>query len=219
MTAYVYFLVEKDHFKIGKSINVAMRSRQVTPDLIPEKSWAIAFDKDYDAVRCEKSLHWMFRSHRLSKMNRDGGTEFFDIECLDKVIDFIRASKKLFLYSRVVNGEEFDKEKDNEVIQDYGQWSLVHLPSGRWSVVWSVSLEIEDLSEAIVNEDHEFFNIGINWSQPPSYTTKEDALKKIIKEIERMTQSDRINLEDYNKPYLKKACKELNVLTRWTNES
>lgn len=215
MKAFVYFFVEEDHFKIGKSINVAMRSKQVAPNLIPEKSWAISFDKEYDAFRCEKSLHWMFRKYRLPKMDRDGGTEFFDINHLDEVIDLVLISQELFLYSSVINGENFSKEEGS--IVNYGQWSLVHLPSGRWGAVWTECFEVDDMREAIFNEDPEWFHAEPILNRPegnPSYEKKDEALEKIIKRIEGATQSDRGNLEEYNKPYLKRARTDLKILRR-----
>lgn len=33
---------------------------------------------------------------------------------------------------------------------NYGNWALVHLPSGQWGAIWRASLGVEDMCEAIL---------------------------------------------------------------------
>lgn len=34
---------------------------------------------------------------------------------------------------------------------NYGNWALVHLPSGQWGAIWRAALGVEDMCEAILN--------------------------------------------------------------------
>lgn len=90
----VYFLVEPEHFKIGLSISVADRAKKVTPKLIKERSWAIFFTSPLDAKKCEGALHRIFHKKRLPAIHRDGGTELFDISCIEEVESFVFENKQ-----------------------------------------------------------------------------------------------------------------------------
>lgn len=54
----------------------------------------------------------MFRKHRIPKMERAGGTEFFNIKCLNDVINFIKNNDILFEYSKIINGIESFKNEE-----------------------------------------------------------------------------------------------------------
>lgn len=101
----VYFLVEPEHFKIGLSVSVCERAKKVTPEIIQNKSWAIYYESSRDAQNCEHVLHRLFRSYRIPALNRDGGTEFFDLACLEKVRDFVLQNKEFLEYINIKHGD------------------------------------------------------------------------------------------------------------------
>lgn len=85
---------------------------------------------------------------------------------------------------------------------NYGQWCLVQLLSGKWSVVWWAALDIEDLFLAVVMEDENWFSRQITFSPPSVHATKAEALREIIDATERemelnpsMRQHFEINLK------------------------
>ncbi len=102
----VYFLVEPRHFKIGLSISVCDRAKKVTPEIIQDESWAIYYKSSRDAQNCEHVLHRIFRSYRIPALNRDGGTEFFDRSCLEKVKNFVLQNKESLEYINIKQGSE-----------------------------------------------------------------------------------------------------------------
>lgn len=102
----VYFLVEPHHFKIGISISISDRARKVTPHLIKDKSWAIYYKSIRAAQNCEHVLHRIFRSYRVPSLSRDGGTEFFDLSCLEKAYNFVRQNKDTLEYIDIKYGRE-----------------------------------------------------------------------------------------------------------------
>lgn len=102
----VYFLIEPEHFKIGLSVSVADRAKKVTPELIKEKSWAVFFNSPIEAKKCEGALHRIFHKKRLPAINRDGGTELFDLSCLEEVESFVLENKAHLGYSRILRSPE-----------------------------------------------------------------------------------------------------------------
>lgn len=90
---------------------------------------------------------------------------------------------------------------------NYGQWTLVHLISGRWAAVWAACFDLENMCEMILTEDPEWFNeepLFEGHAANPSYATREEALKKIIEEIEDSTLQSPL-MADVFEPDLKRA--------------
>jgi hypothetical protein len=67
---------------------------------------------------------------------------------------------------------------------NYGNWALVHLPSGQWGAIWRASLGVEDMCEAILNGT--WFHAA-----NPSFSSRAGALEGIVKGIEREIQNER----------------------------
>ncbi len=112
MGSAVYCLVEGDRFKIGRSISVSNRASIVAPNVNQEKSCAVFFDLDSDAAACERILHKVFRKHRLEKLDREGGTEWFNLACFESVVQFIHNNETHLAFSEIKYGKElFAKQK------------------------------------------------------------------------------------------------------------
>jgi hypothetical protein len=102
----VYIFVEPERFKIGRTVNIDERARSVTPNVIWGRSTVIFFDRLKDAINCERMLLWLFRSSRLPSLLRDGGTEFFSLDCLPSVENFIREHKAAIAFLDIKHGHE-----------------------------------------------------------------------------------------------------------------
>ncbi len=95
MKSYVYILPLEDGsmFKIGKANDINYRLMQLN------RTWgkfdikkAFAIESDIDNVfRLEKTLHYMFSEYNEKENipSQDGSTEFFNIECFDRLKSFI----------------------------------------------------------------------------------------------------------------------------------
>ena len=75
-------------------------------NVIWKNSSAIFFDRLRDAVDCERMLHWLFRKNRLPSCFGDGGTEFFSLDCLRHVEDFIREHRIAIGFREMKRGLE-----------------------------------------------------------------------------------------------------------------
>ncbi len=110
----VYLLVEPMQFKIGLSIDVFGRAKTVTPAVIWEKSSAVYFQDRRAAMDCEKVLHKLFGKFRQSPTAREGGTEFFTLDCLSMVEQFVREQESLLGYSKMLAGSALEKEVEKK---------------------------------------------------------------------------------------------------------
>ena len=63
---------------------------------------------------------------------------------------------------------------------DYGTLLLAHLPSGKWTVIWHAAIQINDLFEATMTEDNQWFENQVVFSAPKQHATKLEALTEIV---------------------------------------
>ncbi len=92
MKAFVYLLVCQDMFKIGKAVDIENRYHLLKKnyDFNLDASYSIETDKA-EAYRLEKTLHFIFASYRITTLPKaEGYTEFFNISCLDDVLETIK---------------------------------------------------------------------------------------------------------------------------------
>lgn len=87
---YLYLLVAEDNasFKIGVSKTPETRMRSVAGSFDYGQSWQIQC-RDGTAYRIEKTLHFLFRQHRIEVERSDGYTEWFAMDCFNKVLQFL----------------------------------------------------------------------------------------------------------------------------------
>lgn len=95
-SSYVYLFVEADGraFKIGTSIDPKTRSFQLHNEIDYDLSLQFRFD-GRQAAKAERTLHFLFRSSRQTRPRADGSTEWFDIDCLAMVKDFLWSMRDL----------------------------------------------------------------------------------------------------------------------------
>ena len=95
--SYVYFGIAKDlsGFKIGVSQNPIKRASSLSTEIELEDGMQFRCKRS-DAFRMEKTIHFLFGKHRLSKEKSDGYTEWFDFAALDEVRGFVVTNKDKF---------------------------------------------------------------------------------------------------------------------------
>ena len=94
---YVYFGIAKDRsgFKVGVSQNPVKRASSFATEIELEDSMQFRCKRS-DALRMEKTIHFLFGKHRLAKDKADGYTEWFDFAALDEVRGFVVTNKDKF---------------------------------------------------------------------------------------------------------------------------
>ena len=82
----------------------------------------------------------------------------------------------------------------------YGNWMLVHLPSGRWACVWAQALGVEGMCESVLNGT--WFH-----DKNPDAPTRAGALQLVVQGIEREIQgsSHPADMRDHYQPILQRA--------------
>lgn len=89
MTSNLYILTHKTEprFKIGKAncINSRIDSIGYRGLIDEEKSMYVATPTERDAFKLEGHLHYLFDESRLEKIAEDGGSEWFNSECMGAV--------------------------------------------------------------------------------------------------------------------------------------
>jgi hypothetical protein len=95
--SYVYFGIAKNRsgFKIGVSQNPIKRASGFSTEMDLEGSMQFRCKRS-DAFRMEKTIHFLFGKHRLTKDKSDGYTEWFDFAVLDEVRGFVVTNKDKF---------------------------------------------------------------------------------------------------------------------------
>lgn len=112
MSAFVYFLphASEPRFKIGKAIDVGARLRQLGKQLFDlGRCTAVQVASDHDALNLEKMLHRAFAQWRVPKeavaategARTDGDTEWFQLNCFERLRQFLDHSEDIFCFSRV----------------------------------------------------------------------------------------------------------------------
>lgn len=72
----------------------------------------------------------------------------------------------------------------------YGQWLLVHLPSGRWARVWHACLDLPEMCESILAEVDWFYDEVRFHGPNPSFVTRGEALQWLIRGIEEQMRNE-----------------------------
>jgi hypothetical protein len=128
--SYIYFGIAKDRygFKIGVSLNPKQRTSQIPEKIDLYSSIQFSCHKS-DAFHIEKSIHFLFNKHHLSKEKSDGYTEWFDISAFDEILNFVINNQDKFkwisyepiLKSADVTIPDIDQEYIKLYIQDLGR--------------------------------------------------------------------------------------------------
>jgi hypothetical protein len=98
---FVYLLVSIDgqRFKIGKAIDIHQRVTGIggAAKFDFGKSACVAFSTESDAYRVERTLHRFFARWRCVSHGKHvpGGTEYFEVECYERVIRFLEENADL----------------------------------------------------------------------------------------------------------------------------
>lgn len=99
MNVYLLKHVDGNKFKIGKAENISVRLQTLgIGNFIVEDSRYLSFKDNKSAYRCEKMLHRALNNWHIPFDNNNrfiGDTEYFDIQCLPKAMEFINFSKDL----------------------------------------------------------------------------------------------------------------------------
>lgn len=111
--SYVYVLVypSKDAIKVGKADNISNRKEQLKHwgFIDKEKSFFICVDKK-DVFKLESSLHFVLKDFKKEMPFADGFTEFFDIECYSRIVDFselLGFEKGLIDFGKIINDSKY----------------------------------------------------------------------------------------------------------------
>lgn len=90
---YVYLLKSRflPQFKIGKTRNIHQRISTLGVDnFILEYSLCLKLNSENKAFQVEKMLHRLFEQWNITPQGgREGDTEYFDIQCFPRVINFL----------------------------------------------------------------------------------------------------------------------------------
>lgn len=99
------------------------------------------------------------------------------------------------------------------ILAQYGNWLLVHLPSGRWACVWASALDLDELAAKVLDES--WFH-----DHTPSAATQAEALRHVLANIGReiADTTDAGGKRDYLResyqPVLERVCAELAQLAK-----
>ena len=98
----LYLLVNADtpSFKIGVAANTLRRAQGLPEKIAYERSYSIKLISG-NAYKIERTIHYLFREHKVEKPRGDGFTEWFSIDALDAVVVFIETNKALLGVSGV----------------------------------------------------------------------------------------------------------------------
>jgi len=98
----LYLLVSADtpSFKIGVAANTLRRAQGLPEKIAYERSYSIKLSSG-NAYKAEKTMHYLFREHKVEKPRGDGFTEWFSIDAFDAVVAFIEANKALLGVARI----------------------------------------------------------------------------------------------------------------------
>lgn len=117
-TSHLYILVytQKNVIKIGKANDVVARITSLKkhwgePDY--KNSYSLEIDADL-VFKIEKALHLFLAEHAAGLSEGDGKTEFFAIECLDQVLEYLEVFTKRSDYhvlKKGIKAPEMDASK------------------------------------------------------------------------------------------------------------
>ena len=90
LTTSIYFAVALDRsgFKVGVSANPLKRAFQLGEEIDLEHSVQFVCSRA-EAFQIEKTLHFLFKKHRLHKEPDDGYTEWFVFSAFDEILNFV----------------------------------------------------------------------------------------------------------------------------------
>lgn len=129
MAAYVYLLrhISEQRFKIGKALDVETRVVQLgITSFALEESLALEVEDGPSATNLERILHRLFSKHRIKpgsssfpalQRGSAGSTEWFDIACWSRVLQFLEDSKDLVAFASVPVGALVKARTVNLAIQ------------------------------------------------------------------------------------------------------
>lgn len=114
---YVLVYTQKNVIKIGKANDVTTRITGLKkhwgePDY--ENSYSLEIDADL-VFKIEKALHLFLAEHGAGLSEGDGKTEFFAIECLDQVLEYLEVFTKRSDYhvlKKGIKAPEVDASKN-----------------------------------------------------------------------------------------------------------
>jgi hypothetical protein len=134
---YIIQHANNEMFKIGIATDNS-RFKQIDSDYSIDWTKSLYFKgENEDIMFMEKILHRLFFKYRLKPQQGTGGTEWFSIDCLEKVVDSIifNVEQSEFNIDMIVENCELNKyNKNNEhsIIQDYtkinAEWSINYVP-------------------------------------------------------------------------------------------
>jgi hypothetical protein len=100
MTWFLYFLVDSDktkhRFKIGVSLNPCLRGKTLAQALDLTNSFEMGYRTAKEAFRGERYLHSHFSEYRIDPSEIgacDGKTEWFRLDCYEKVLQLVRGGR------------------------------------------------------------------------------------------------------------------------------
>jgi len=165
--SFVYLLLSLDNkkFKIGKSDNVYNRYntlRKNWGEFDLEKSWQIKCKKK-QVHSVEKILHFIFDKWNIKLTEQlDGYTEWFDVACMDEVIDLLKHMIKHNDTIQLVEGIELPLkpigntrgEEKVSSLQQKKQASTINIENASKIVSWCkcVMRHIREVSSTINND-------------------------------------------------------------------
>jgi hypothetical protein len=76
------------------------------------KNYFLHMALDADPYHSERIIHKVFNECRVQCLEGNGETEWFDIKCLQKVLDFVRDYKKQLHIENIELGIDLDKHYD-----------------------------------------------------------------------------------------------------------
>jgi len=94
---YLLILKEKKIFKIGKADNISNRYESLKKtygDFDLKASYYIEC-KDESVFKVESILHYIFKDFNIIQDNKGGHTEWFDIQCYERVVEVVKILKKV----------------------------------------------------------------------------------------------------------------------------
>ncbi len=95
--SYVYLLMasNKPVFKIGKANDVKKRIRTLPKEVIFNKGKSIVLKcKSSEVYKIESMLHFFFRAYKQPAFTGSGENEWFNVDCFDEVLRFVKNNKE-----------------------------------------------------------------------------------------------------------------------------
>lgn len=149
--SFVYLLIYpgKNLLKIGKADDVVARYQ------ILKKSWGEADLKNsycikvnrQDVLKLEKTLHYRFSEFCIDQQQGDGKREFFNLDILDDVLEFIN-TWGIFEIQKDLSFEEFKQNKMNKPYKNIAK--VDKLIKQRQKLIKNINADLQIFQDKIV---------------------------------------------------------------------